>query len=302
MLTDAKFFHVNINCTDLARSRRFYTDGLGLTDGVRTRVDTAQPGDAFGLDEARWDAWILVGPRAFEGGAIDLLEWQTPPPDGSAPGALNEQGFQRIGVSVPDLDATLTAIAAAGGAAWSAPKRHDLGGGRSVRLVMVNDPDGVAIELIEGRPSALSFVAVTCADLERSRAFYERLGFSIVARFRSGGDDGSHVHIVGSYAMDEIMLQAPAAGDVTLLLVEFSHPVLHPVAPRPANAVGMWRAAFVVADLDAAYRAITEAGIAPISPPMAMAMGEGLPELRFFCFRGPDGESLELIEQPVSAA
>ena len=30
-----------------------------------------------------------------------------------------------------------------------------------------------------------------------------------------------------------------------------------------------------------------------------MAMGPGLPELRFLCFAGPDGEVLELIEQPA---
>jgi hypothetical protein len=30
-----------------------------------------------------------------------------------------------------------------------------------------------------------------------------------------------------------------------------------------------------------------------------MAMGAGLPELRFVCFRGPDHEVLELIESPT---
>ena len=40
-------------------------------------------------------------------------------------------------------------------------------------------------------------------------------------------------------------------------------------------------------------------GVATLSPPAAMAMGPGLPDLRFVCCRGPDGEVLELIEQPV---
>jgi hypothetical protein len=31
-----------------------------------------------------------------------------------------------------------------------------------------------------------------------------------------------------------------------------------------------------------------------------MSMGPGLPELRFVCFAGPDGEVLELIEQPAA--
>jgi hypothetical protein len=29
-----------------------------------------------------------------------------------------------------------------------------------------------------------------------------------------------------------------------------------------------------------------------------MSMGPGLPELRFVCFPGPDGEVIELIEEP----
>ena len=71
---DARIFHVNVNCTDLERSRRFYADALGLDAAVRTTPDRAQPGAAFGLDTARWDAWVLVGANGFDGGAVDLLE------------------------------------------------------------------------------------------------------------------------------------------------------------------------------------------------------------------------------------
>src|SRR5437773_1136242 len=107
MLEGARIFHVNVNCSDLARSRAFYVDGCGLGEGVRTTPEQAQSGAAFGLDRARWDAWILVGPNGFDGGAIDLLEWQEPAPTGTAPTALYETGFQRVGVQVANLDDTL---------------------------------------------------------------------------------------------------------------------------------------------------------------------------------------------------
>jgi len=48
-LGDARLFHVNVNCSDLERSQRFYTDGLGLVAGVRTAPEVTQPGAAFGL-------------------------------------------------------------------------------------------------------------------------------------------------------------------------------------------------------------------------------------------------------------
>src|SRR5450432_4486874 len=105
-LRGARIFHVNVNCSSLERSRGFYVDGCGLAEGVRTTPEAAQSGIAFGLDRARWDAWILVGARGFDGGAIDLLEWQEPAPTGSAPSALCDAGFQRIGVSFSNHNAT----------------------------------------------------------------------------------------------------------------------------------------------------------------------------------------------------
>jgi glyoxylase I family protein len=298
-LGDARLFHVNVNCTDLERSRRFYTEGLGLEAGVRTAPDTAQPGAAFGLERARWDASILLGPRGYDGGAIDLLEWHEPMPVGSPPARLIETGFQRLGLSVIDLDATMDAVRAHGGSVWSEPFSHALPGGGAIRLVLVGDPDGTAIELIEGGPSALSFVAIACADLDRSREFYRTLGFRELARYPSENPDGSHLRVDGPVAMDEIVLTAPGGGDVLVMLVGFRTPRCEPSAPRGANTLGMWRAAFLVADLDAATGELARHRIDTISPPVTMAMGPGLPELRFVCFRGPDGEVVELIEQPT---
>ncbi len=60
----------------------------------------------------------------------------------------------------------------------------------------------------------------------------------------------------------------------------------------------MWRLALLVGDLDRSCARLAELGIETISPPVAMAMGADLPVLRFVCFAGPDGEVLELIEQP----
>ena len=297
-MRDARLFHVNVNCSDLERSRRFYTDGLGLAIGARTAPETTQPGAAFGLARARWDASILLGPRGYEGGAIDLLQWHEPAPTGAPPSGITETGFQRLGIRVPDLDATIGRVVALGGRPWSEPFTHAVEGGKDIRLVLVEDPDGTAVELIEGGPATLAFVAITCADLDRSRAFYRSLGFAEAARYPSENADGSHLRIDGAVAMDEIVLTAPGGGEVLVMLVGFREPPCAPGVPRDANTLGMWRAAFLVADLDAAVGELARRHIETISAPVAMAMGPGLPTLRFVCFRGPDGEVLELIEQP----
>lgn len=298
-LRDARLFHVNVNCSDLERSRRFYTEGLGLVAGAHTAPETAQPGAAFGLDQARWDASILLGPRGYEGGAIDLLQWHEPAPTGSPPARLTETGFQRLGLRVPDLGAAMTEVRALGGVVWSEPFAHALGGGGEIRLVLVGDPDGTAIELIEGGPAALSFVAVTCSDLDRSLGFYRALGLREVARYPSENPDGAHLRVGGPVAMDEIVLAAPGGGDVLFMLVGFRTPHCVASAPGAANALGMWRAAFLVADLDGAVSECARLGVETISPPVTMAMGPGLPSLRFVCLRGPDHEVIEMIEQPA---
>ena len=298
-LEGARIFHVNVNCSDLARSRTFYVDGCGLLEGVRTTPEEAQSGIAFGLDRARWDAWILVGAKGFEGSAIDLLEWQKPAPAGSPPAAINEAGFQRIGVLVPDIDAAIASASASGGVAWSAPLVHEIPSGGQVRIVMMSDPDGVVLELIESTGSGLSFVGVTCHDLGRSLAFYESLGFRELARFPSAHDDAAHLRIDGALAMVEVLMGAPGRGDAHLMLVGFDAPTVAPSRPRPANTLGMWRAALLLPDLDRAVAELRALDVALLSEPQSLAMGPGLPDLRFVCFRGPDHEVIELIEQPA---
>ncbi len=297
----ARIFHVNVNCRDLERARRFYVDGIGLTVGAHTTTEHAQDGVAFGLDKARWDALILVGANGFAGGAIDLLEWQEPAPVGAAPASVTERGFQRLGLRVPDLDATIAHINQHGGATWSGPLEHGTGG-HTVRVVIGTDPDGTVFELIEGDVGpALMFAAIACVDLGASTAFYERLGFSEVGRFSVERDDAAHLHVDGPVAMDEVVLAAPGGGEVSVILVGFRVPGIVHAAARPANTIGMGRLALLVPDLDAAVAALDQFGIATMSRPVAMAMGEGLPDLRFVCFRGPDGEVIELIEQPAPA-
>lgn len=299
-LTDGRLFHVNVNCADLERSRRFYVSGLGLREGVRTAADHAQSGAAFGLDRARWDAWILLGPNAFDGSAVDLLEWQEPAPVRADAARFEACGFQRLGLMVPDFDAALQRVHELGGAVWSDLFTHSIPGGGEIRLVMANDPDGTPLELIEGDDARVAFVGVGCTDLDRSIDFYRSLGFRDVARFPSTNDHGDHLRIDGPVAMEEVMMRAPTKSEMHIMLVGFTIPSPVRTAARPANMIGIWRTALLVTDLDNAYDELGRLGITTLSPPVAMEMGPGLPELRFVCCAGPDGEVLELIEQPAS--
>lgn len=297
-LTGARIFHINVNCRDLETATAFYVNGVGLQPGTRTTPDAEQPGAAFGLDRARWDAWILVGDHGFAGGAIDLLEWQQPTPSGAPPASLAQPGFARIGVSVPDLATAMSNVESAGGRVWSEIIHHSEGG-NDVRLVMTSDPDGTCVELFEGAGPRLMFVGVTCADIEASVAFYQSLGFVELLRVHSDAEDGAHLHLPGPVSMDEVMMAAPGGGEVMLMLASFASHREPPGDRRAANTLGMWRCALLVPDIELATAELRSAGAELISEPVSMAMGPGLPELRFVCGFGPDGEVIELIESPT---
>ena len=252
-----------------------------------------QPGDAFGLERAQWDAWILTGAQGFDGGVIDLLEWQEPRPIGTPPAHFYEQGFQRVGLMVPDLDAAMRAVEQHGGELWSRePSLHD-----DIRLVHASDPDGVAVELVEVGSTAVSFVGIVCADLEHSVGWYRALGFREVARFASRNDDSRHLRIDGPSSFAEVMMVAPKGG-IAVMLLGFDQPGVVAAQPRPAHALGVWRLALLMPDLGAGVRELDRLGVERLSDPVTMSMGDQLPPLRFLCCRGPDHEILELIEQP----
>jgi catechol 2,3-dioxygenase-like lactoylglutathione lyase family enzyme len=298
MLDDARIFHVNVNCANLERSRRFYVGALGLVEGAHTAPERAQPGAAFGFDRAWWDALILIGERGFEGGAIDLLSWREPASVGAPPGCYFQCGFQRLGLAVPDLDAAMARAALAGGRAWSAPVEHG-GPPRPIRLVHLDDPDGVALELFEGGGPSLAFVSVVCADLARSLDWYLRLGFQEVARFPTRTSDGAHLHVDGPVDADEIFLAPPGGGAVHLILSGFRTPRAIAGSVRTLHTIGIARTALLVSDLDVVFAKLRAAEIICLSSPVTAEMGPGLPALRFVCFAGPDGEVLELIQRPA---
>ncbi len=235
-----------------------------MVEGARTSPERPQPGEAFGFERAWWDAVILIGAGGFDGGAVDLLQWLEPEPTGAPPAALTDPGFQRIGVEVADVDAARRRCAAEGG---------------TVDGEVVRDPDGTAIELRPGVSTRMTFVAVACADLDRSAAFYGELGFREVAR-------GSTA--VSGAAAPEIVLNGPGGGEVQLRLVAVDPASSVAAVARPANALGMWRTALLLPGLARAVDRLRTAGIALLSEVQAMSMGPGLPDLRFVCFRGPD--------------
>ena len=112
-------------------------------------------------------------------------------------------------------------------------------------------------------------------DVDRSRAFYRRIGVPVEEPETHAGESERHAH--ASWGSWE------AGADDFLLLS------LYPATPGDATVVSI---GFVVDDLDGAHRALSAAGVEVVSAPADRPWG------RSATYRDPDGNRIGLTQRP----
>jgi glyoxylase I family protein len=127
-MTLLRLHHAALICSDYARSRRFYTETLGLRI-VAENHRAAR--DSYKLDLALPD-----------GSQLELFSFPSPPPRPSRPEAC---GLRHLAFAVTDLDAWVARLEAQGVAVEAV--RVDEYTGR--RFTFFADPDGLPLELYE---------------------------------------------------------------------------------------------------------------------------------------------------------
>jgi catechol 2,3-dioxygenase-like lactoylglutathione lyase family enzyme len=285
----SRIYHVNTNCSDLARALPFY-EALGLVRVTRTVPSGRQPGAAFGLDEVAWDAWMMQGDDGAAGLALDLLEWRVPGPSGS-PAALGEPGFDRLVVTVPDLDGVLAAAQAAGGTIAAGPQAGS-------PSAMVRDPDGVRIQVVEGDRTRLVRVVVTCTDLDDAFVYYRDLLGLLPEGEPATVDEPAALHGLAADArVRRACLRDPGSPFVVELVQWLDPPPGVPSARvRAANELGLFRMAWSTDDCARDESIIRDGRSVPFAPAGGLSVGDDLPRLQVLFWPGPSGECLELIE------
>jgi glyoxylase I family protein len=123
-----RIHHAAIICADYERSRRFYTEVLGLRVLAEHHRESRQ---SWKLDLALPD-----------GSQIELFSFPNPPPRPSFPEA---QGLRHLAFEVDDVAQCKRGLEAMGVAVE--PVRVDEYTGR--RFVFFSDPDGLPLELYE---------------------------------------------------------------------------------------------------------------------------------------------------------
>jgi catechol 2,3-dioxygenase-like lactoylglutathione lyase family enzyme len=131
----ARIEHVAVSVSDLDRERAFYEAAFGMAEEGRSEF----------ADGAVRMAFL----RSAEGAAVELVQRAGSAGERSADliDAARRRGWIHLALDVADLDATLIAVVAAGGALVAEPAFASMR--PRMRFAVVADPDGNLIEVIQ---------------------------------------------------------------------------------------------------------------------------------------------------------
>jgi catechol 2,3-dioxygenase-like lactoylglutathione lyase family enzyme len=142
-------------------------------------------------------------------------------------------------------------------------------------------------------------VAVTCADLDRSLAFYvDLLGIEVRATGEATGE--SEFDITGIPGATVRWADLQLRHGQVVELISYVDPAGTPIRPEP-NSPGSTHLALRVADVDAAYARLRAAGVEARSEPTTITAPGAWQGARAFYAVDPDGVTVELI-QPATPA
>ena len=236
-----KLVQVALCTSDMPRSIRTFVEVLGFASaGGRPRwgAHAARLQELPTGDDTYVMLWWLVGRQEF-GGQIELFHHTSPPQRPiRADRRPSDLGWSRFGIVVPDFDATVRRLDAAGFSTLTPPVEV---GGR--RRVCFREPGAQAVvEIMEEDPalpvpwagsfaprSALAYVAVSVSDLDSARRYFGKV-FGITEIEPDALHRPEHEALWG---LDGARRSCAVflAGDVLLEVVQYETP-----APRPPAA------------------------------------------------------------------
>ncbi|MFP8875275.1 MAG: VOC family protein [Myxococcota bacterium] len=143
----------------------------------------------------------------------------------------------------------------------------------------------------------MAHVNVNCSDFDRSRGFYEMLGFRVVWEVEPKGSPeiSAAVGMLPYTVRGAVMALADNPRATAIDLLEWQDPTdAEPPYPHLYH-LGLARVALLTSDLDADVQRLQQEGVEFISAPVELTGPTGA-AVRFVCFKDPDGTVLELVE------
>jgi catechol 2,3-dioxygenase-like lactoylglutathione lyase family enzyme len=314
MTTFAGVDHVGVGVGDIDAAIDFYGRHIGF-DRVLFDVTTELYGlEAVAARAPRARVAMLANRRATPIGPgrvklVQVLDGDGPPPmpEGQAWG---EVGVCEICLHVRDVQSVHDELVAAGCASLMAPMSADVPPtGITLDIAYVADPWGTKLEMIEwtglwralpgpARAEGMNHVAFGVTDMARTRAFYQRLGFTellfesveffdpMAPWYRAPWYDPERLP-----AQHMTMPMAPEGAAIEPVVLD---PPGHDCRGEWGH-LGPMEFGIRVSNLDIAVRELSADGIEVHSDPQTVAVDDG-GEWRYAYFAEPDGNYVSLVE------
>ena len=146
--------------------------------------------------------------------------------------------------------------------------------------------------------SGMVHVNINVSDFDRSRAFYEALGFRLIWMVppTNSPEVASAVGMPPYRVKGGLMQLDGAETPVVIDLLEWQAP--HDPAPPYSHLyhLGIARLALATRDMDADLGTLAQMGVELVGPPARVVIDGAASGGRFVCFKDPDGTILELVE------
>lgn len=142
-MKNARLLHYSHCVSDLARSRRFYTEVLGFEVVAEFDFDDEQTARVMAVPGARFTGVFMKR----DGMRIELIGFTNPPPPAAVPTRpANAIGHSHLSFYVTDLDAALRELRAQGVPVEERTRAVLMSG---IECCVVRDPDGFPIEIVQ---------------------------------------------------------------------------------------------------------------------------------------------------------
>jgi len=141
--------HIAISVSDMAASKRFYGEALGLKETLNAEVAGEEIEGQLRLRPGmKGQVAYFQGPTQI--GQIELIEWQPPIDKPSPPKRPGDPGvfLLSIAVSKEELKEAWDRMQSMGVTEFSPPEKSVLQNYGEIEVFVVEDPDGVMIEFV----------------------------------------------------------------------------------------------------------------------------------------------------------
>jgi catechol 2,3-dioxygenase-like lactoylglutathione lyase family enzyme len=138
--------HTGITVSNLEQSLAFWQNVLGFELSHRAHQTAEVASEVTGVAGAEISIAVVKAPGGHK---IELLEYHAPPDRKHVDLRPCDVGSVHVALTVDNLGAVLSAIAASGWKAAGKPQTLQSGPNAGKRVVYVRDPDGTTIEFME---------------------------------------------------------------------------------------------------------------------------------------------------------